>query len=184
MMRPVVAALRLRGFKVNAYVIDFAVNGRGARPLTMAAATAVRVEILSLFSQLGIQVHPLKGFEVGTARLPLLGFLVKTTRRLVVLPPARLAKLFGGAKALLPAARLRSWRLSFKTLQRFLGLAVSCQLALPTARFFLRRVYDCQSLVARVSCLTHGAVADLAWFSKVRTEPAVGRALLPVLWES
>jgi len=180
MMRPVVAALRLRGFQVNAYVDDFAANGRGARPSTRAAATAGRVEILSLFKQLGIQVHPLKGVATGTTRLPLLGFLVDTTRRLVVLPPARLAKLVGGAKALLSAARLRSRRVSSKTLQRFSGLAVSCQLALPSARFFLRRVYNCQSLVAPVSRLTHGAVANLAWFSKLHSEPGVGRALWPV----
>jgi len=180
MMRPVVAALRLRGFKVNAYVEDFAATGRGACPSTRAVATAGRVEILSLFKQLDIQVHPLKNVAVGTTRLPLLGFLVDTTRRLVVLPPARLAKLVGGSKALLSAARLRSRRVSSKILQRFSGLALSCRLSLPSARFNLRRVYDCQSLVAPVSRPTDGAVADLAWFSKLRTERGVGRALWPV----
>jgi len=180
LMRPVVAALRLRGFTVNAYVDDFAANGRGVRPSSAASATAGRGEILTLFQTLGIQVHPLKGVAAGTTRLPLLGFLVDTTRRLVVLPPARLAKLVGGAKALLSAARQRSRRVSSKTLQRFSGLAVSCQLAIPSARFFLRRVYDCQSLVLPTSRLTHGALADLAWFSKLRKEPGVGRALWPV----
>ena len=174
MMRPVVAALWMRGFKVNAYVDDSADNGRGARPSTRAAATAGIVEIMSLFKQLGIQVHPLKGVAVGTSRLPLLGFLVDTTRWLVVLPPARIGKLAGGAKALLSEARLRSRRVYSKILQRFAGLAVPCQLALPSARFYLRRAYDCQYLAAPMSRLTHGAVADLAWFSKLRTEPARG----------
>ena len=125
-------------------------------------------------------MHTLKNVAVGTTRLPLLGFLVDTTRRLVVLPPAQLGKLVGGSKALLSAARLRSRRVSSKILQRFSGLAVSCQLSLPSARFHLRRVYDCQSLVAPVSRPADGAVADLAWFSKLRTEPGVGRALWPV----
>jgi len=87
LMRPVVAALRSRGFKINAYVDDFAANGRGSRPSTKATATAWRVEILSLFERLGTQVHPDKGVPVGTTCLPLLGYLVDTARRLVLLPP-------------------------------------------------------------------------------------------------
>ena len=101
LMRPVVAALRLRGSKINAYVDDFAANGRGARPSFKAAATAGRVEILSLFQRLGIQAHPAKGVAVGTTCLPLLGYLVDTARQLFLLPPPRLAKLVSGAKALL-----------------------------------------------------------------------------------
>ena len=179
LMRPVVAALRLRGFKINAYVDDFAANGRGSRPSTKATATAGRVEILSLFERLGIQVHPAKGVPVGTTCLPLLGYLVDTARRLVLLPPPRLAKLVGGAKALLSASRLRSRRVSSKALQRFSGMAVSCQLAVPSARFFLRRLYDCQCLTGPRSRLSHGAVSDLKWFTKLNTEPGVGRALWP-----
>jgi len=68
---------------------------------------------------------------------------------------------------------------SSKTLQRFSGMAVSCQLAIPSARFFLRRLYDCQSLTRPMSCLSHGSVDDLTWFSKLHTEPGVGRALWP-----
>jgi len=178
-MRPVVAALRLRGFKINAYVDDFAANGRGARPSSKAAATAGRVEILSLFQRLGIQVHPAKGVPVGTTCLPLLGYLVDTARQLVLLPPPRLSKLVSGAEALLSVSRRRSRRVSSKTLQRFSGMAVSCQLAIPSARFFLRRLYDCQSLKRPMSRLSHGAVDDLTWFSKLNTEPGVGRALWP-----
>jgi len=54
---------------------------------------------------------------------------------------------------------------------------VSCQLAVPSARFFRRRLYDCQSLTRLMSRLSHGAVDDLTWFSKLNTEPGVGRAL-------
>ena len=98
---------------------------------------------------------------------------------LVLLPPPILAKLVGGAKALLSASRLRSRRLSSKALQRFSGMAVSFQLAVPSARFFLRRLYDCQCLTGPMSRLSHGVVSDLKWFTKVNTEPGVGRALWP-----
>ena len=176
LLRPVVAALRLRGFQINAYVDDFAATGRGDRPSFMAAATAARVEILSLFEQLGIQVHPAKGVTVGTTHLPLLGYLVDTARRIVVLPPTRLQMLVGGAKALISISRSH---VSSKVLQRFSGLAVSCHLAIPSARFFLRRLYDCQSRTRPTSKLSHGAVADLSWFSRLIKEPGVGRARWP-----
>jgi len=83
----VVAPLRLRGYKISAYVDDFNANGRGSRPSSKAAATAGRVKILSLFQRLGIQVHPSKGIPVGSTCLPLLGYLVNTARQLVLLPP-------------------------------------------------------------------------------------------------
>jgi len=189
LMRPVVAALRLRGFKINAYVDDFAANGRGSRPSTRATATAGRVKIMPLFEQLGIQVHPAKRVPVGTTCLPPLGYLVDTARRLVLLPPPQLAvkvestfilaKLVGGARALLSASRLCSRRVSSKALERFSGMAMSCQLAVSSACFFLRRLYDCQCLTGPMSRLSHGAVSDLKWFTRVNTEPGVGRALWP-----
>lgn len=60
-LRPVVAALRLRGHKINAYVDDFAATGRGGHPSSAADATAGRVEILAVLRSLGLQVHPTKG---------------------------------------------------------------------------------------------------------------------------
>jgi len=51
-----------------------------------------------------------------------------------------MVKIFGGAKKLISASRRRFRRASSKTLQRFIGMGVSCQLEIPSTRFFLRRL--------------------------------------------
>lgn len=65
-LRPVVAALRARGHKLNAYVDDFAATGRRGHPSSAADATAGRREIVALFLSLGLHVHPTKGKAEGT----------------------------------------------------------------------------------------------------------------------
>lgn len=179
MLRPVVAALRLRGFHMMAYVDDFASTGRDERPSSAASATAGRVEIVRLFADLGLHVHATKGVAAGTTRLPILGFLADTRRRVLVLPKERLDKVIRGAKALLSAATSTSRRVSAKALTRFTGTAVSCSLAIPSARFYLRRLYDAQTRRTGTTLLSHGAVRDLQWFTRLRREPGVGRALWP-----
>lgn len=179
-VRPVVAALRLRGFRVNAYVDDFAATGRDQAPSSKAAATTGRKEIVEFFEMLGVQVHPTKGVTEGTTALPLLGFVLDTERQLVLLPKNRLDKMIVQAKALLATARRHSRRVGSKSLQRFSGLAVSCSLAAPSARFFLRRLYDCHAPTRRVARLSPGALEDLHWFARLDKEPGVGRALWPL----
>eukprot|EP00170_Pyropia_yezoensis_P007499 contig_30752_g7522 len=179
-LRPVVAAMRRMGYTVNAYVDDFAATGRGHRPSTQAAATSVRASILKLFHKLGIQVHPTKGVSVGTQRLPLLGFLVDTDRRVLMLPLERVDKVVSMAKCLLTTASAANRWVSRKELTRLTGTAVSCSLALPPARFFLRRLYDCQGggrTTTRTVRLSHGAMEDLTWFAHLKGNSEVGRAL-------
>jgi len=178
-MRPVVAALRLKGYHVLAYVDDFAATGRGERPSSAASATSGRLDILQLFKDLGVQVHATKGVAAGTTRLPILGFLADTRRRLLLLPKERLDKVVNGAKALLSAATAGNRRVSATALCRFTGTAVSCGLAVPSARFDLRRLHNAQTRRTGTTWLCHGAVKDLGWFSRLRREPGVGRALWP-----
>lgn len=179
MLRPVLAALRRRGFHVLGYVDDFAATGRGRRPSTEAAATAGRREIVQLFADLGLHVHPTKGVAVGTTRLPILGFLADTKRRLLLLPKSRLDRIVACAKALLSATTSANRRVSAKALTRFTGTAVSCSLAVPSARFYLRRLYNAQHRTTGTTRLCHGAVDDLKWFARLRRAPGVERALWP-----
>jgi len=178
-MRTVVAALRLKGYHVLAYVDDFAATGRGERPSSAASATSGRLDILQLFQDLGLRVHATKGVAAGTTRLPILGFLADTRRRLLLLPKELLDKVVNGAKALLSAAKVGNRRVSAKALCRFTGTAVSCGLAVPSARFYLRRLNNAQTRRTGTARLCHGAVKDLGWFSRLRRELGVGRALWP-----
>lgn len=178
-LRPVVAALRLKGFHVLAYVDDFAATGRGRRPSSAASATAGRLEIVQLFQHLGVHVHATKGVSEGTTRLPILGFLADTQRRLLLLPKSRLDKIINCAKALLSSANAGNRRVSARALSRFTGTAVSCALAVPSARFYLRRLYNAQHKPTGTTRLCHGAVRDLGWLAALRKAPGVGRALWP-----
>eukprot|EP00168_Porphyra_purpurea_P002330 TRINITY_DN1267_c0_g1_i3.p1 TRINITY_DN1267_c0_g1~~TRINITY_DN1267_c0_g1_i3.p1 ORF type:complete len:1085 (-),score=104.85 TRINITY_DN1267_c0_g1_i3:486-3740(-) len=176
-MRPVVAALRRRGHTVMAYVDDFAATGCGARPSSSTSATTGREGVLDLFRALGVHVHPRKGEAIGTRRLVLLGFLVDTHRRLVLLPADRLAKVVGMAKMLLSAAAAHSRRVPTRALSRFTGTAVSTTLAVPSARHYLRRLYTAQGgRHSGTTTLPHGATQDLTWFSHLRQNDCVGRA--------
>ena len=180
-MRPVVAALRLRGMRMLAYLDDFASTAAGAAPSTKSAATAARASALALLGRLGFAVHPLKGAATGTTSLPLLGFVLDTERRLILLPPSRQAAVMTAARALSSVAAAGARRVPFKALQRFTGKAVSCSLALPAARLYLRRLYAAmRGQSARRSVkLCHGAMRDLRWWRRLSTSPDVGRALWP-----
>ena len=78
-------------------------------------------------------------------------------------------------------AAAASRRVPFKALQHFTGKVVSCSLALPAARLYLRRLYAAmRGQSARRSVkLCHGAMRDLRWWRRLSTSPDVGRALWP-----
>lgn len=160
-LRPVVAAFRARGHRINAYVDGFAATGRHGRSSTAADATAGRVEILALFSTLGLHVHPTKGVSTCARELHLLGFLFDTQRRFLLFTASRLAALIVGAKALLTAARRDGRRVRHCSLQRFTGTAVSCSLAVHSALFFIQRLYDVQGGIGRRA--PSDEVAASAW---------------------
>lgn len=128
----------------HAYVNECVATGRRGHPSSAADATAGRVEIQALFRSLGLHVHSTKGEGKGTCALPLLGFFVDTRRRLLLLLAERLAKLVTSAKILLAAACRDGRRIPHRVLQWLMGTAVSCLLAIPSARFFLWRLYDAQ----------------------------------------
>lgn len=180
-MRPVVAALRHRGLRMIEYIDEFASTAPGPAPSSSAAATATRLWVLDFFASLGIAVHPTKGAVCGTTALPLLGFVVETERRLILLPPKRLDAIVSAAKALSSAANKNGRRVPFKALQRFTGKGVACTPAIPAARLNLRRLYAAQrgQMTHRYVRLCHGALRDLKWWRSLTTSRDVGRALWP-----
>jgi len=177
LMRPVVAALRRLGFRLISFCDNFGGAPPGSRPFSKTDATAGRRTALALFAWLGVQVHAAKGVAIGTQALPLLGFLVHTVRRLILLPPGRLSSLLVAARRLSSAACFSSRWVHRKALQRFCGLAVSCSRAIPAARLRLHHLYVAQRGRGGWCHLRHGALAELAWWRRLRWSREVGRAL-------
>ena len=178
-LRPVVGALRNQGLAVLAYMDDFGGRPSGPSPSTPDAATATRVRVVALFSSLGLAVQPTKGAVTVTTALPMLGYVFDTVCRVILLPPSRLDVLVAAAGALLAAACLSARRVPFKALQRFTGKAVSCSLAIPAGRLYLRRLYAAQKghSRSRFVRLAHGAIRDLIWWRQLTLGSNVGRAL-------
>lgn len=190
LLRPVVAYLRQRGFKILAYMDDFGCLGGldpGPRPVSASRATAGRAEAVAIFGKLGLDVHLHKGAQAGTQRLDLLGFTIDTNRRLLLLPPARLRAVVGAAISLRRHAATHSRWVTLRALQRYCGTAVSTSAAVPDARFRLQALYACFPAGPRRGQrqLSRRAMADLAWWGSLATSPDVGRALwqMPVLGE-
>eukprot|EP00168_Porphyra_purpurea_P012824 TRINITY_DN3435_c0_g1_i1.p1 TRINITY_DN3435_c0_g1~~TRINITY_DN3435_c0_g1_i1.p1 ORF type:complete len:221 (-),score=32.04 TRINITY_DN3435_c0_g1_i1:2230-2892(-) len=180
-LRPVASALRRQGMAVLAYTDDFCARPPGPSPTAPDVATATRVRVVALSASLGLTVPLTKGAIVGATALPILGYVIDTVRRLILLPPARLASLIAAARALRSAACSTARRVLFKALQRFTGKAVSCSLALPAGRLYLRRLYAAQKRKshARTMLLTHGALRDLRWWTSLKNSAEVGSALWP-----
>lgn len=180
-LRPVVGALRRAGLSVMAYMDDFGGRPPGSGPTSAAQATSIRRWVVTLFSRLGLMVHPSKGAVVGTTALPLLGYILDPKRRLILLSATRFTTLTAAAFALSTTACASSRRVSLKDLQRFTGKPVSCSPAIPAGRLFLQRLYAPPRghLHARSVKLAHGALRDLGWWRNLAFSPHVGRALWP-----
>ena len=177
LMLPVVTVLRRLGFRLISFSDDFGGAPPGSRPCSKTDATAGRRTALALFASLGVQVHAAKGVAIGTQALPLLGFLVHTVRRLILFPPGRLSSLLVAARRLSSAACFSSRWVRRKTLQRFCGLAASCSLAIPAARLRLHHLYVAQRGRRGWCHLRHGALAELAWWRRLRRSREVGCSL-------
>lgn len=163
-MRPVVATMRAWGMAILAYRNKFACRPPDQSPASMSAATAARIRALRRYASLGIAVHPTNGAVCGTTALPILEYVLETARRLILLLSSRLASLVSAAQALSSAACSHSRRVPFKALQRFTGNMVSCSLALPAGRLYIRRLYAAQrgDSRSRTVRLTHVALRDFA----------------------
>lgn len=144
LMRPVVAHLRARGFKLMPYMDDFgclASTPHRATPVSKARAMAGRMEAVAIFRKVGIEIHKTKREAVGTQELELLGF--DTSRCLLLLKSDRLRSVVGSAVSLRRHARTHCRWVTLHAPQRFRGAAVSTSPAVPDARFHLQALYAC-----------------------------------------
>jgi len=178
--RPVVQALRGKGFRIIAYVDAFGgapPAGRG-QPATQSEAIAAFDTVQRLFTRLGLRVHPNKGVRTRPTAVRLLGHPVDTERRLFLQPPDRALSTKQTAAALYRWATAHRRYVKFSPLRSFLGKAVSTHLSVLTAHFHLAALYV--ALSARRTgdaLLTHQGLRDLTGWSELRRHSSTGRAI-------
>jgi len=164
-MRPVVQHLRETGFRLLAYVDDFggAAPAAPGKPATKAQAVAAYRLVEQLFGELGLKLHPDKGFKDGPTRVRLLGHFVDTRLARFLLPDDRVDKIVAQAASLSRyATEHRRW-VSFRTLRKFCGTAVSTTLSVPSARYHLRFLFTAMQW-------RHGASGDVRLGRQARTD--------------
>lgn len=184
LMRPVIAHLRAAGSgsKLMPYMDDFgysAATPHVSRPVSLARGMAGRVDASSVFRSLGIDIHKIKGQATEITQLDLLGFSIGTSRRFLLLLPARLREVVGSAVSLLGHATTHRRWLTLRALQRFCGKAVSTAAAVPDAPFHLQALYARFSAGQRRNMrqISSRASADPEWWRGLATFPNVNRAL-------
>lgn len=183
-MRPVVQQLREEGFRIIPYVDDFggAPPAEPGEPATQQQARAAYQYIERLFGELGLKMHPTKGVKDGPTCVRLLGHLVDTKLARFLLPPDRVDKIAAMAVGLSRRATDHRRWVSFETLRRFCGRAVSTTLSVPSARYHLRSLFTAMQYRRPRSNdvqLGRQAIKDLKWWTDLRQNAATGRPLWP-----
>jgi len=180
--RPVVQALRGKGFRIIAYVDDVGgapPAGRG-QPATATEAIEAFDTVQRLFTRLGLRVHPNKGVPTGPMAVRLLGHTVDTERLLFLLPRDRALFTERTAAALYRWATAHRRYVKFSPLCSFLRKAVSTHLSVPSACFHLAALYTAlNARRTRDVLLTHQGLRDLTWWAAVRQHSSTGRAICP-----
>lgn len=174
-MRPVVAFLRARGHRVFSYLDDFF---GAARPSSIGPASREDTQMLgqemrSLFTRLGLALHPDKCDFGGKRQLEILGIVVDTDRALFVLSPAKLRKVEGHARRLLRYASRNKRCVKATDIRQFAGLGNSVSPAVVDARLRLRELFNALADgMTNVTSTCHGHVASLGQSERSRCHGA------------
>ena len=124
--------------RILPYVDDFLVSCRD-----VGSAYLMRHRVSILLDRLGLVRHPDKGQWTPTQVIDHLGLRVDSVRGLFMVTPKRVERIKQMAKALITMASSRARVVPTRQIASFCGLAQSCYLAIPPARFFLRALHDC-----------------------------------------
>ena len=167
LMRPFVEYVRNRlNLRIHPYMDDFLVAVSSPTELKRAQRT-----LDGLLRKTGLRRKPGKGCWEGSQRLDHLGFVIDTRAQVFGITDKRVQKIQNVARKLLQQARQNRRLVETSLLRHFLGVAISCSLAMPLARFYTRSLYDSlQTQSKRRVKLKHAAVRDLLhWKNLVRS---------------
>lgn len=169
-IRPFVQFARHRfGMRIHPYIDDFLVASSTVTKLRRA-----RDRIHWLLTGCGLKRKVEKGCWAGSQRLDHLGFVIDTKALVFGITQKRMEKLRGIARQLLSQARRNRHLVSESLLRHFAGVAISCSLAMPLARFYTRSIYDSIRISKpgpRVK-LVHAAMRDLRVWCDLTLSPS------------
>lgn len=175
-MRAFVRHLRSQGIRCLPYLDDLAFFVSGSYQDALAARQIVEDALL----RSGLTRKPSKGHWEPTQRLPdHLGITVDSIAGTFSAPARRCTAVSSLAKDLLCRAARAGRRVPSDLLRRFAGTGVSLTLALRSARFRMRAVFDCLSQ-ASTSTLSRQALTDIQWWASLRADsPDNGMPIWP-----
>ena len=162
-MRPFVEYVRNHlNLRIHPYRDDLLVATSSPTELKRAQRT-----LDGLLRKTGLRRKPEKGCWEGSQRLEHLGFVIDTKAQVFGITDKRVQKIQNVARKLLQQARQNRRLVETSLLRHFLGVAISCSLPMPLARFYTRSLYDSlQSQAKRRVKLKHAAIRDLVHWKK------------------
>lgn len=176
-LRAFVRYLRSRGIRCLPYCDDFAFFVHGTYEQALRARTIVE-EALTLS---GLQRKPSKGQWDPSHRLhDHLGMTIDSSTGLITAPPRRCAATSALAREVLHTSAQHSRFVPSHLLRRFAGTGSSLSLALRSARFRLRSIWDCLEEHLPRSRLSRQAITDLQWWASLHaSHPENGMPIWP-----
>ena len=169
LMRTWVAHIRSLGIRCIILLDDLAYAVQGSK----ARALQAQRQIQAAFDAAGLVRQPTKGqWSPSHVLEDHLGFRVDTSSRAgrLSVPSRRCNAVRALAHQVLDQVSAARRQVDTRLLQQFAGTAVSTQLAVPSARFHLRAVFDCLHPSCARSTLTRQAVTDVRWWTEFRPD--------------
>ena len=156
------------GMRLLPFVDDFAVFASSCQ-----AAVSLRERVFSTLKNLGMSIHPSKGFHDPVQSGEHLGLVIDLQHGEFRAPQAKLLAIAGLSKALLYKATSSKRWLPAKTLARLAGMAQFLYLAIPAARFYLRELHNIVATKTAWSAsvkMSNQLRRDLQWWTSVPSQ--------------
>ncbi len=122
----------MTGAKLLPFVDDFALFGN-----SFAAAMELKDVTFALLDELGLNIHPTKGYHTAVQDGEHLGMIIDTKKSEFRSPKTKLDNIATAAKQLLVRAAQNKRRVPVKALASFARKAQFLHLAIPVARIYL-----------------------------------------------
>jgi len=168
-LRAFVRYIRSRGIRCLPYLDDIAFFISGSYTRALRARQIIEEALAGS----GLTRKPTKGVWEPTTCLPdHLGMRIDSTAGTFVAPARRCNAVSGAARALLGELARSCRRVSSVKLRSFAGGASSLSLALRSARFRLRSVFDCLHRSRPFSTLSRQSLTDLQWWAGLHAQHA------------